>query len=94
MVVSAVFAGFVTGLIVALLQIIMLEPIILEAELYETGQLIHFGDITANMPDIEIERDWIRSGYSVLSAASIYIGFALLMVAAFAVAETKGVEIT
>ena len=94
MVISALFAGFVTGLIVATLQILMVEPIILEAELYETGQLIHFGDVTANMPDIEPEKDWGRSAFSVLATTAVYIGFALLMVATFAFAETKGVEIT
>jgi len=72
----------------------MLVPLLLEAELYETGQLIHFGDVTAAMPDIEAEHDWARNGLTALFSATIYIGFAFVMVAAMAFAQEKGVRIT
>ena len=39
---SALFAGFAGGLIFALLQISLLSPIIIEAELYESGAKHHF----------------------------------------------------
>lgn len=91
---SALFAGLAAGIIVAALTISMLVPLFLEAELYETGQLIHFGDVTAAMPDIEAEHDWARNGLTALYAATIYIGFAFVMVAAMAFAQEKGVVIT
>lgn len=91
---SALFAGLAAGIIVAVLTISMLVPLLLEAELYESGMLIHFGDVTAPMPDIEAEHDWARNGLTALYAATIYIGFAFVMVAAMAFAQEKGVEIT
>jgi cobalt transporter subunit CbtA len=94
LVTSALFAGFAAGLIAAALQIVLLVPLILEAELYETGMLIHFGDISKPMPDVEWEYDWVRNGWTVLSAATVFIGFAFILVAAMAFAEQKGVTIT
>ena len=91
---SALFAGLAAGLIAAALQISMLVPLVLEAELYETGQLIHFGDVTAPMPDIKAEHDWARNGLTVLFTATIYIGFAFVMVAAMAFSQLKGVTLT
>ncbi|OUS05684.1 cobalt transporter [Rhodobacterales bacterium 52_120_T64] len=91
---SALFAGLAAGIIVAALTILMLVPLLLEAELYETGQLIHFGDVTAAMPDIHAEHDWARNGLTALFAATIYIGFAFVMVAVMAFAQEKGVQIT
>ncbi len=41
MVASAVFAGFAAGLIAAALQFAFVQPVLLEAELYETGALAH-----------------------------------------------------
>jgi cobalt transporter subunit CbtA len=94
LVTSALFAGFAAGLIAAALQIVLLVPLILEAELYEMGMLIHFGDISKPMPDVEWEYDWVRNGWTVLSAATVFVGFAFILVAAMAFAEQKGVTIT
>ena len=91
---SALFAGLAAGIIVAALTIFMLVPMLLEAELYESGMLIHLSDATAAMPDIEVENDWPRNGLTALYAATIYIGFAFVMVAAMAFAQEKGVQIT
>jgi len=91
---SALFAGLAAGIIVAALTIFMLVPLLLEAELYESGMLIHFGDITAATPDIMAEHDWARNGLTALYAATIYIGFSFVMVAAMAFAQEKGVQIT
>ena len=45
--VSALFAGFLAGLIAALLQLVFVQPVLLHAELYESGALNHFGDAKA-----------------------------------------------
>lgn len=94
LVTSALFAGFAAGLIAAALQIALLVPLVLEAELYESGMLIHFADISKPMPDVEWEYDWVRNGWTVLSTATVFIGFAFILVAAMAFAELKGVTIT
>lgn len=94
MVVSALFAGFATGLIVALMHTLLLEHIILEAELYETGQLVHFADVSREMPDVEIAYDFARIGLSFVASVAVYIAFALMMVAAYAAANTRGITVS
>lgn len=42
---SALFAGFGAGLLVALLQIFIAVPVILEAELYESGVEVHYAGV-------------------------------------------------
>jgi len=91
---SALFAGLAAGLIAAALQILLLVPLVQEAELYETGQLIHFADVAAPMPDIEPEQNWARNGLTILFTATVYIGFAFVLIAAIAFAQLKGVAVT
>lgn len=45
LVASALFAGLAAGLIVAALRLIFVVPVILEAELYETGVKTHFAGV-------------------------------------------------
>lgn len=45
---SALFAGFAAGLLCALLQYLFVEPDILLAERYESGELVHFQGIAAH----------------------------------------------
>jgi cobalt transporter subunit CbtA len=47
MVSSALFAGFVAGLLCALLQYLLVQPDIVLAERYEAGELTHFAGVTA-----------------------------------------------
>ncbi len=97
--VSALFAGFLAGVVAALLQLAFVQPVLLHAELYESGTLNHFGDggagnggagATAAVPGIDLERD----GLSVLFTALTYTGFAFLLVAAMALAEDRGWRVT
>ena len=39
---SALIAGVAAGLIAALLQFVFVQPVLLHAELYEGGELVHF----------------------------------------------------
>ena len=94
MLTSALFAGFVAGLIAAALQIYFIVPVLLEAELYETGQLRHFGEGGFAAQTFEIQQDWARNGMTILSTAAIYIGFALLLIAGIVYAETRGLVTT
>ena len=93
--VSALFAGFLAGLIAALLQLVFVQPVLLHAELYESGALNHFVDAGGNgaraaVPGVDLERD----GLSVLFTALTYTGLAFLLVAAMALAEDRGFRIT
>jgi cobalt transporter subunit CbtA len=87
LVTSAVFAGAASGLIIALLQFAFVQPVLLHAELYETGQLVHFGgavnSATPELPGFDIMRD----GLSILFTMMTYSGYALILVAVMSMAD-------
>lgn len=90
---SALFAGFCAGLIAAALQFAFVQPVLLHAELYEGGELVHFGaDAVSAHPDLP-GFDPVRDGMSVLFSALIYVGYALILVTAMAMAHERGVRI-
>ena len=92
---SAVLAGAAAGVISGIFQVAFVQPVLLHAELYETGQIVHFKDGA-------IQSDWVdagafdavRDGLSLLFTALIYTGFGLVLVAAMALAEERGHPIT
>ena len=93
--VSGLFAGFAAGVIAALLQLVFIQPILLHAELYESGQLTHFGTEKAAGEQTAIGGiDLLRDGLSVLFTTLIYTGYSLILVAAMALAEDRGIRIT
>lgn len=51
MLASALIAGAAAGLIAALLQFIFVQPVLLHAELYEGGELVHFEGVIATPED-------------------------------------------
>lgn len=92
---SALFAGFLAGLMAALLQLVFVQPTLLHAELYESGQLLHFGATDPVTAHVEGEGiDLVRDGLSVLFTTLIYTGYAFIMVAAMAYASDRGARIT
>lgn len=88
--VSALFAGTVAGLIASLLQLIFVQPILLHAELYETGELVHFGEETISafqdLGGIEIMRDTLSIVFTIM----IYTAYAFILIAAIAYSEERG----
>ncbi|MCH8953274.1 MAG: CbtA family protein [Proteobacteria bacterium] len=89
---SALFAGLIAGLFAAGLQQALLVPLIAEAELYETGALIHFGaeiieSGAAAGHEIVAGTDLARSLLTVLTTVLATCGFGLILVAGFALAE-------
>ena len=99
--VSALFAGFATGLIAAALLQVFVTPVLLEAELYETGELVHFGGSggTALEHDHDSHEHAEGEGgdralLSLGAAISTNIGYALILVAAMAFAERSGHSIS
>ena len=92
---SALFAGAAAGLMAALLQLVFVQPVLLHAELYESGQLVHFGAEKAVSAHQDVGGlDPVRDGLSVLFTMMIYTGYALLLVAVMSVAESRNAEIT
>ena len=85
---SALFAGLIAGLFAAGLQQAFLVPLILQAELYETGAIIYFGAAEAAAGhDIAAETDLARSLLTMLTTVLATCGFGLMLVAGFALAE-------
>ncbi len=123
---SALFAGFAAGLIAVALQFAFVQPILLEAELYESGHVEHFSapearahdhntsaETTGETTDPAAENatdhdhashdhsarpksgiDFKRDGLSVLFSVFTFVGFALIMVAGFAIAQSRDITIT
>lgn len=115
---SALGAGLAAGFLAAGLQILLLVPLIGEAELYESGTLTHFSvDVVDGHDHVQAADDHNHSSaaetaephehgasehgdgqeggmwrplLTVLSSVATYTGFALLMVAGFALAEGAG----
>jgi cobalt transporter subunit CbtA len=91
--ISAIFAGAAAGLIAGLLQLIFVQPVLLHAELYETGELVHFGG-TANSAHPALPGfDAVRDGLSLIFTMLIYTGYALLVLAVMNLAEERGAQI-
>ena len=93
--ISGLFAGFAAGLVAALLQLVLVQPVLLHAELYESGQLTHFGAAEASSAAAAAGGiDPLRDGLSVLFATLTYTGYALILVAGMALAAERGIGIT
>jgi len=91
---SALFAGFAAGLIFALLQFVFVQPVLVHAELYETGAKVHFGTEGSLSHGPAVSFEMLRNSLSILFAALTFTGYGLMLVAAMALADERGVEIT
>jgi cobalt transporter subunit CbtA len=92
---SALFAGAAAGLIAALLQLWFVQPVLLHAELYESGELLHFGansNIAASQDVGGV--DLVRDGLSTVFTMLIYSAYAMILLAAMSLAEERGAVIT
>lgn len=102
---SALFAGVAAGLLAALLQLSLLVPLIVEAELYETGAKTHFagtGEGAAAGADGhahdhagaagEAGGGLLRHAQTAMFTVLTMCGFGLLLAAGFALAERAGLD--
>ncbi len=109
----ALFAGLGAGALAALIELTFVVPLIHEAELYETGALVHFGAAGAHPPAAlgavpltglvadhdhdsaaTAENPALRGLGTFGSFLISYTGFALLLVAGFALADRFGHRVT
>lgn len=89
---SGVIAGFLAGLCAAALQLVFVQPVLLTAELYESGRAVH----GAPGAPTELVRvlDPLRDGLSVVFSGLIYAGYGLILTALMAVAaEWRGASL-
>jgi len=90
--ISALIAGAIAGLIGAVLQLIFVEPLILEGELFEQGVRVHFADGVAESiaaaPALAF--DLKRYGLTVAFSLVTWIGFGLVLAAGLGIAERSG----
>lgn len=92
---SALFAGAAAGLIAALLQLYFVQPVLLHAELYEGGDLVHFGtESTVSAIQDLGGIDAVRDGLSIFFTMLVYCGYALMLVALMSLAEARGAVIS
>lgn len=91
--ISAIFAGAASGLLAGILQLIFVQPVLLHAELYETGELIHFGGAVNTAHPALPGFDMMRDGLSLIFTMLIYTGYALMLIAIMNIAEERGAKI-
>lgn len=90
---SALFAGAVAGLIAGLLQLAFVQPVLLHAELYEGGDLVHFAAQAVSAHPELPGFDAMRDGLSLIFTMLTYTGYALILVAMMSLAEDRGAPI-
>lgn len=91
---SALFAGAAAGLIAALLQLWFVQPVLLHAELYESGELVHFGAGASVSAVQDVSGvDLVRDGLSIVFTMLVYSGYAMILLALMSVAEERGARI-
>ncbi|MGL4310036.1 MAG: CbtA family protein [Paracoccaceae bacterium] len=118
MLAGAMFAGVAAGLLAALLHFAFLQPVLLLAERYESGDAVHFGTPAADAMHDHASHDHatpesaddgheddghedahdpaagdsptIRNMKTIGFTMVLYVSYALMMVAALALAEERG----
>ena len=91
---SALFAGAAAGLIAALLQLYFVQPVLLHAELYEGGDLVHFGATSVVSATQDVGGfDAVRDGLSIVFTMLMYCAYAMVILALMSLAENRGVVI-
>ena len=91
---SGLIAGAAAGLCAAVLHLMFIQPVLLHAELYESGELVHFGAASGPAARPGFGLDPVRDGLSVIFSMLTYAGFALILVALMALAEGRGAIIS
>ena len=90
---SGLIAGAAAGLCAAVLHLMFIQPVLLHAELYESGELVHFGAASGTAARPGFGLDPVRDGLSVIFSMLTYAGFALILVALMSLAEVRGAVI-
>ncbi|WP_159965657.1 CbtA family protein [Profundibacterium mesophilum] len=89
---GALISGTVAGLLAVALHFAFLQPLLLHAELYETGVLEHFADLSSPGPEAGpgFSITPLRDAMTALFMVLIYCGYGALLGAAMALAAEYG----
>lgn len=94
---SALLAGVAAGLIAALLQFSFVIPHLMEGELYETGERVHFatdGSTQSERGQPALGTDFARHVMTVAFNMVTYTGYGLILLALMIFAHEKGHALT
>ncbi|MFD1342083.1 CbtA family protein [Litorisediminicola beolgyonensis] len=93
---GALLAGAAAGLVAAVLQLVLLQPLLIEAEAYEIASIPAAGGEAHGHGATEIAAgiDLARNGLTILFSILIYAGYALILTALMALAESRGHAVT
>ena len=91
--VSAVVCGAIAGILATVMQMLLVTPLLMEAELFETGQSMHF--ITDGSPEspikhVDIWEDPYRHLMTLCFNLVTFTGFGFILVAAMAFFQKRG----
>ena len=89
---SALIAGASAGFLAALLQLTFVQPVLLQAELFESGTLIFSPGMA--VPEVPFTFDAQRDGLSILFTMLIYSGYGLILVALMSLSEDSQPAVT
>ncbi len=87
---SALIAGSGAGLVASLLHFLFVQPVLLQAELFESGAVQHFADRATQVQHIAFSFDPVRDGLSIVFYMLVYSGYGLILVSLMSIAEDKG----
>lgn len=91
---SALFAGAAAGFFASLLQLYFVQPVLVHAELYESGELVHFGGEAVSAFQELGGFQPVRDMLSIIFTMLIYAGYGLVIVSAMAFAEQRGTKLS
>ena len=91
--VSAVVCGAIAGVLATVMQMLLVTPLLMEAELFETGESMHF--ITDGSPEspikhVDIWEDPYRHLMTLCFNLVTFTGFGFILVAAMAFFQKRG----
>ena len=95
--VSAALAGAAAGLIAAVLQLTFVVPALLEGELFESGERLHFapdGTPQSERGAPGLGGDFVRHGMTVAFNLVTYLGYGLILTAAMVFSGRYGHAVT
>ena len=85
--VSAVVCGAIAGVLATAMQMLLVTPLLMEAELFETGQSTHFiidGSPESPMKHVNIWEDPYRHLMTLFFNLVTFTGFGFILIAAMA----------
>tara|TARA_Y100000739_G_C20550550_1_gene438014 strand:- start:405 stop:1091 length:687 start_codon:yes stop_codon:yes gene_type:complete len=94
--VSAVVCGALAGVLATAMQLLLVSPLLLEAELFETGQSIHFvadGSPESAVKHLDIWQDPFRHFMTLCFNLVTFTGFGFLLLAALSFLEKRGFKL-